>query len=108
MTNWKRLRYTAWKYFRMNPTRHWWLIHVRDELRRTRTQKAWRTVMARKDSDEAAQQREQSRRDDETARNLRNARAKAKDTREIDNRINEETARRIEAELARRDAAGEP
>lgn len=105
MTSWRRLRYTACKYFRMNPTRHWWLW---DELRRTRTQKKWRAAMARKDSDEAAQQHEQSRRDDETARNLRSARAKAKDTREIDNRINEETARRIEAELARRDAAGEP
>ena len=30
----RRLWYIAWKYFKMNPTRLWWIGHVRDEWRR--------------------------------------------------------------------------
>lgn len=29
----KRLRYIAWKYWRMNPYRFWWVLHVYDEIR---------------------------------------------------------------------------
>ena len=29
----KRVWYIARKYFRMNPFRHWWILHVWDELR---------------------------------------------------------------------------